>query len=89
MGWVANIFFILATWLSGNKNRSAFIAGFLGSCLYLFRGYDQRMYDLIFISFVMAILNVINWFKWDDTNLYWDRMVQDGRKKSGKWFWES
>lgn len=91
MGWIANVLLILSMWLMGSKNRWAFVAGSVGNFLWIFRGLYQEkpMYDLVSIAAIMTILNIRGWFKWSCSNPYWDQMVKDARKSSGKWFWEA
>ena len=66
MGWIGAIFLVIGRHLIAiNKRTGPGLAfTFVGDFFCLIAGYQTSQYSWAFIAVVMAIYDIVGWFKW-------------------------
>jgi len=64
IGWGGTAFFIYGVWAIGDKKISGFYFNFLGNMAYLVQGFLVDLYSLVFLSFLLMLLNIRGVIQW-------------------------
>ena len=66
LGWLANVFILLAYLLLGRKRRDAWIFSFFGNLLWCVYAIQLNMLDVLAVDGAALILAVRAWYLWKD-----------------------
>lgn len=68
LGWTGNLFFIYGGYALSIKNIKGFYAQILGNIFYISQAYLMSNWSLLFLSIVLAGINVYGIYKWNQKN---------------------
>ena len=64
LGWLAVLLILAGYFFIAKKDISAWILWFIGNILMGFYSYIVEAYPMVFLSFVLAVLNVYGYVSW-------------------------
>ena len=64
IGWIGNFGFIVGAILLAKKAKFGFIIQVIANLLYIFQSMLMNNYSLLWLSFILIIINLIGYYKW-------------------------
>jgi hypothetical protein len=65
LGWIGNLFILMAIWLTGQKRAVGWIYSIAGNICWCLYAINLHMLDVLFIDGIALGLAIRNWRKWN------------------------
>jgi nicotinamide riboside transporter PnuC len=65
MDYISSLFIIAGLVMIGKQNKYGWITSIIGSLGYIYVSIEAKLYGMLLLNVVMAVIGIINFIKWN------------------------